>query len=172
MLYQSIQFNAPLAFAQTQKHWGNAGSPDGDLSDKVESLLSGEPIWGAYIADSGRCWWRHETHRNFIFSLFFWNPILFVGAFGLVLYGASKSWLAGPEIVLGLGLLAIPYLTRAYEMSMASHGRFAAVVLPAFIVLGRLLQSGPEWLIWSVVGLLSTLLMAWSALFAAGYLIF
>jgi hypothetical protein len=104
--------------------------------------------------------------------MFFWNPILFVGAFALVLLGASKGWLSGPETILGAGLLAIPYITRAYEMSMASHGRFAAIVLPAYLVVGRILRSQPKWLSWSAVGLLSVMLMTWSALFAAGHLLY
>ncbi len=171
MTYQYFEFNNPFAFAQTQEHWRTLPL-ELDAGNKIESLLALEPIWGVYTSDPIRTWKRFDTHDNPFFSLFFWNPILFVAAFILVLFGAAKSWLSGPEIVLSLGLLGIPYVTRAYENSMDSHARFAAVVLPAYLVLGRLLQSRPDWVKWSVIGILSVMLMSWSALFAAGYLFF
>ena len=90
----------------------------------------------------------------------------------LVFIGARKSWLTGPEIVLSLLLLAIPYVTRAYEMCMASHARFAAVVFPAYIVLGRLLGPRPPWVTWAVIGAFTMMLMTWTALYAAGHLFF
>ncbi len=135
-------------------------------------MLAGEPLWGVFTVDSLRYWTRIDRHGNPFFSMFFWNPILFVGTVVLVLFGAYRFWLSGPEVVLGLGLLAIPYLTRAYEMSMASHARFAAVVIPAYLVLGRLLPARPAWVPWSILGGLSMVLLAWSALFAAGYYFF
>jgi hypothetical protein len=167
--YQAYRFDAPLAFAQTQEHWSFVAPAYADFGHKLESLLAGEPIWGVYTSDPVLSWNRMEPHGNPLFNLFFWNPILFVLAFVLVLWGAAKSWLSGPEILLGLGLLAIPYVTRAYEMSMASQGRFAAIVLPAYVVLGRLLRDRPDWLKWSALGTMAVMLMAWSALFAAGY---
>lgn len=62
--------------------------------------------------------------------------ILFLTAFVLTLFGTAESWLSGPEIALSLGLLAISYFTGAYEMSMASHARFVAIVVPGYFVLG------------------------------------
>ena len=90
----------------------------------------------------------------------------------LVFIGARKSWLTGPEIVLSVLLLAIPYVTRAYEMCMASHARFAAVVFPAYIVLARLLAPLPQWVTWAVIGVFTMMLMTWTALYAAGHLFF
>ena len=74
--------------------------------------------------------------------------------------------------MLNFFLLAIPYVTRAYEMCMASHARFAAVVFPAYIVLGRLLGAAPAWVTWTVIGVFSIMLMTWTALYAAGHLFF
>jgi hypothetical protein len=164
MSFQWYAFGTPLAFAQTQEHWEYMASAD---DNKVESLLSGAPVWSIYTT-SAHHWRRIDCHGNPFFSLLFWNPILFVGAGVLLVVGCYQAWLTGPEAVLGFGLLAIPYCTRAHEMSMASHGRFAAVVVPAFLVMGRLLRSLPEWCTWSVLGMCSLLLMAWSALFVAG----
>ena len=42
---------------------------------------------------------------------------------------------------------------------MASHARFAAVVFPAYIVLGRLLGAAPAWVTWVVIGAFSIMLM-------------
>ncbi len=172
MTYQGYQFNTPLAFAQTQEHWSHPRSSKRDFDGKVESLLTAEPVWGVYVPDSIRNWKRLDRHDNLFFNLFFWNPILFVGMVVLVLVGAGKSWLSGPEVVVGLGLLGIPYVTRAYEMSMASHARFAAIVVPAYLVMGRILANRAEWLTWCVVSLLSVLLMAWTALFSSGFFLF
>lgn len=167
MAYQYVVFDAPFAFAQTQENWtrGIPGPPE--LLEKVDGLLSFEPLWGCYVPGSPRYWGRFGSD-NFLFNWAFWNPILFVGAFFLVVYGALKSWLTGPEVVLGLGLLAIPYLTRAYEMSMAAHGRFAAVVVPAYVVLGGLLSQWPEWAVRVVFVILAAMLTLWTALFASG----
>ena len=170
MAYQNHHFGTPFAFAQTEQHWNFAGSYN--AGDKFDSLLAGEPIWATYTADPVRDWRRIDGDVNFLFSMFFWNPILFIATLALVLFGAAKSWLSGPEVILGLGLLAIPSVTRAYEMLMASHARFAAVVVPAYLVLGRILHRAPDWVQWSVLTLLATMLMAWSALFAAGYAFF
>ena len=55
---------------------------------------------------------------------------------------------------------------------MASQARFAAVVFPAYIVLGRLLGAAPAWVTWVVIGVFSIMLMTWTALFASGHLFF
>jgi hypothetical protein len=55
---------------------------------------------------------------------------------------------------------------------MASHARFAAVVFPAYIVLGRLLAPLPQWVMWTVIGVFTMMLMTWTALYAAGHLFF
>ena len=172
MSYQYVAFDAPFSFAQTQDHWNQLKGPPRDVWDKVESLLSGEPIWGAYTGDPERTWRSPGDPSNPLFNLFFWNPIVFVATAVLIVIGARKSWLTGPEIVLSTALLAIPYVTRAYEMCMASQARFAAVVFPVYIVLGRLLGSLPEWATWVVLGAFAVMIMAWSALFAAGQYLF
>ena len=102
-----------------------------------------------------------------LFGLAFWNPILFLLAAVAVIVGGRRGWLTRDEVVLGIGLLLVPYVTRADEMSMGSHARFAAVVVPAYIVLARLLGRLPPVATWIVYVILAALLMLWSALFAA-----
>jgi hypothetical protein len=167
MTYQQIAFNNPWAFAQTQKHWRTVPNFE-DSWDKAESLLSGEPIWAAYTEHPWRNWSHFDRHGNPLFSLMFWNPILFVCAFSLDSFGGYRSWLNGTEVLLGYGLLVIPYVTKAYEFSMCSQGRFASVVIPAYIVLGQLLFYLPTWLAWGLLCASSSLLTCWSALYAIG----
>jgi hypothetical protein len=71
----------------------------------------------------------------------FWNPILFLLAAALLGLSRWKRWLTGSELFLGTLLLVIPYLARAYEMSMASHGRFAALVVVNLLVIGRIFAA-------------------------------
>ena len=69
-------------------------------------------------------------------------------------------------------LLVIPYITRGYEMSMRSQGRFAAVVVVNYLVLGKLLSVVPSSLAGIAVGMAAAVLALWSALYAAGFLFF
>lgn len=170
--YQYFAFGTSLAFVQTQEHWDFGLPASEGLEYKINSLLALEPIWGVYDRDSIRHWVRSDRHGNPLFSLMFWNPILFVTAGILIGWGLVRGWLSGPEIIFGFSLLIIPYLTRAFEMSMASQGRFTAVAFPTYVVLGRMLQQAPEWVTLTVVGLLTVMLMTWTALFAGGYMFF
>jgi hypothetical protein len=87
----------------------------------------------------------------------------------LIAVGARKGWLTAYEVLVAIPLLGIPYVTRAFEMGMSSHARFAAVVFPAFIVLGHLL-GGISAVPLSLLTAISACLLAFnSALFAAWY---
>jgi hypothetical protein len=170
MAYQWAAFGTPLAFAQTQEHWTHLTPVEHPgWGQKLWALATLEPIRGVYDPHSPRFWYRSEGDDNVLFVLSFWNPVLFVLAGGLLALGAWRRWLTGPELVLGVGLLAIPYLARAYEMSMASHGRFAAVVIPNYLVLGRLLAAAPAPVAAVAVSLSACLLAFWTALYTAGY---
>jgi len=166
------KFDAPLAFAQTQEHWTFPTPVHGTFWDKTWSLIRLEPIWGVYDPDSYRFWARGDTQNNPLFSCLFWNPIFYLFSWFLIILGWRTRWLTGPEIVLSLGLLLIPYVTRAYEMSMASHARFAAVVIPQYFVLGRLFAMMPPAIAGCVCGLMGLMLGLWTALFVAGYRFF
>jgi hypothetical protein len=129
-------------------------------------------MWGVYVQGSVRYWASVGRHNNPLFNIMFWNPILYIVAAVLLTYGAVRGWLCGEEVVLGVGLLGIPYLARSYEMSMASHARFAAVVVCDFLVIGRLLGAAPRPVVYAVVATCAVLLCTWSALFAGGGLMF
>ena len=89
-----------------------------------------------------------------------------------MLFGARKKWLNAQEVSLGLLLLVIPYVTRGYEMCMGSMGRYAAAALPIYIVLGRILYGVPVEARWLYFGASAFFLIAYSALFGYGQLIF
>jgi hypothetical protein len=170
--YQWQAFDAPLAFAQTQENWTMGAPDDRSWQAKAVSLLTLEPIWGVYEPSSRRYWENVKIPGGPLFSVIFWNPILFVLAVLLLVLGGWKRWLTGSELVLGACLLAIPYLTRAYEMSMASHGRFAAIVVVNYLVIARLLPHDRAPLFATVAVAVGLLICLFSALYAANYLVF
>lgn len=170
MAYQDLSFGDALAFAKTQAHW--SAYTHYDLSDKVTSLLTLEPIWGAYSPSSPRYWARMEHYHEPIYSLLFLNPIIFVAAAGTILAGAYMRLMNSYELVLAVGLLLIPYATRAYENSMFSMGRFSAAVLPCYFVWGRLATFLPRSIRTGCVALGSYFLGVFAAMYASGHLYF
>ena len=80
-----------------------------------------------------------------------------------------RRWLTSYQILLAVRLLAIPYVTRAYEFTMQSQGRFAAVVFPVYIVLGQLLARLPTAVAVALLALSGFLMAAYAALFATGH---
>jgi hypothetical protein len=170
MAYQYCEFGDALAFAKTQYHW--RAHPDAPLWEKARALLMLEPPRGTFSPSSSRYWADNDWHDNPLFSLTAANPIYFGLAAALILLGAVKRWLNGVETLLGFGLLVIPYLTRGYDNSMYSAGRFAIAVVPTYLVLGQLLSRCPAWLTALLAALGGFMLGAYAALFAAGYLVF
>jgi Gpi18-like mannosyltransferase len=170
MAYLFAAFDEPLAFASSQMNW-RMDAREHPLS-KTVSLLTLEPIWGLYVPSWPRFWQRYETHRNPLFSLIFANPIIFIAAIALIVMGACKRWLSRDEVLLAAGLLLIPYITRSYEMSMASMGRFAAAAVPLYLALGNLLWRTPLPLMGWLLALSSFFLSAYAILFSVGYRLF
>jgi hypothetical protein len=162
MLYQAIAFDEPLAFLHTQRHWSVYQPEHAAPLDKALRLMILEPIWGSYVPGSQRHWSRFNEHDNPMLGSAFWNPVLFALSGVLVLVGRLKKWITREETLLAAGLLLIPYVTRADEQSMLSHARFAAVVLPMYPVMGKLLRRVP----W-VFAILAAGLALWASLFAA-----
>jgi hypothetical protein len=164
MIYQAITFGDPLAFARAQTNWRLR--PIVPISDKVDALVTLEPIWSVYVPTS--CCYG-GTGSDVFFNLRFANPVFFLLAVALTAYGAWRNWLHGPEIVLVAGLLAIPYFTRSHEMCMCSMGRFSAVAIPVYVVLGHLLYQIPHSIAVALLATSATLMAFYAALFAAGY---
>jgi hypothetical protein len=172
MLYQRFAFGTPWAFVQTQEHWTFGMPADRSWQAKAESLLTLEPIWGVYDSESPRYWERFWPRVGPLFSVHFWNPILFLLAAVIIAWGRWKRWLTGSEFILCICLLVIPYLTRAYEMSMAAHARFAAVAIGQYVDIARLFASAGIALRLAFAALVAAFLCLFTALYSANYLVF
>jgi hypothetical protein len=167
MGYLYFEFGQPLAFALTQDHWRT--HPQLSWTDRLFTLATLEPLWGAMIPSSSFYWERFESHDNPFFSLTFVNPIAFVSTGLLTVCGLRNGWLNAREGTLAIGLLVVPYLTRGYDNALLGGGRFAAVAVPAYLVAGQLLSRLPNSLAQALIGLCGFFLGTYAALFAAGY---
>jgi hypothetical protein len=135
----------------------------------VLSLISLEPAWATYVPVSPRFWATDDFYNQTPFSLQAANPIYFLLTAGAVVWGWRKRYLTRAEVWAGLGLVLIPYLTRAYPNSMGSFGRFSAVVMPAYLVFGDWLRRLPPAWVAVIAALATTFLVAYSALFGAAW---
>jgi hypothetical protein len=172
MGYQWLTFGTPWAFVQTQEHWTMRTPQESGWIAKVEALATLEPIWGGYIPGSQSYWGKVAFTSNPLLSLYMWNPILFLLAGALLGWGGRKRWLSGSELVLGACLLAIPYVTRSYEMSMASHGRFAAVVVVNYLVIGRGVARSSPLVLAAICATLALFLFIFTYLYVLNYPIY
>jgi hypothetical protein len=167
MAYLQVEFGDPLVFAKTQAHW-RIRPPTG-IGTRLFDLATLEPIRSlfdpsgpAYAQTIGRA-------DDLLFCLRAADPVYFLGAVVLVILGSIKRWLTDVEIIAAVGLLIIPYATVGYEQYMQSMGRYSTVVLPAYLVLGRLLCRIPGSVVAAMIGISGFFLGVYSALFAAWY---
>ena len=167
MAFQYVEFGEPLAFAKTQSHWRSR--PHESWGEKALALAAWEPIWSAYMPSSPGYTGRRGAEVPAWCNLQMAHPVFFVATAALVGLGAAKRWLTGGEVLLSAGLLLIPYVTRGFEMCMASQGRYASLAFPVYLVLGRLLCGAPLVVSVAVFAISAVYLVIYSALFAAGY---
>ena len=170
MIYQHAAFGEGLAFAKTQQHWGYRHAAS--AVERVAALARLEPIGSVYEPSSAGYWAMRDPEAIPWFSVQFANPIYFLGAGALIALGGWRRWLSAYDVLLGALLLLIPYVTRAYEMQMSSMARFATVVFPVYLVLGRLLACLPFAMAAALLSLSVFFLAAYAALYAAGYAVF
>jgi hypothetical protein len=164
-VFQAVAFGEPFAFIKTQASWDIVGPTT--LANKLGALASWEPIWTVYAP--GRAgYWRRLGSEVPVFNLQFLNPILFIGCCVLVGVGCYRKWLDELEVTASAIILVIAYLMRAYEMNMASQGRFASAVIPAYWVLGKMLLRLPPYVRGATFGLMGFLLGAFAAFFSLG----
>lgn len=167
MMYQGIAFADPLAFVKVQKQWTLQSVES--FSQHLRVLLTLEPVWSVYVPTSRSYWARFEAQPDALFSLQFANPIYFVLTSGLVMLGAWKKWLTANEVLLSAGLLLIPYVVHSYQAVMMAQGRYAASVIPVYLVLGQLACRLPAQLAAILLCFGATLSAFYAALFAAWY---
>jgi hypothetical protein len=167
MAWQYVEFDTPLAFAQTQDNYRIREAIDWPA--KLAKLATLEPFIAHFDSSSDGYWNRSLDQVNALFSLRFANPLYLLAAVALLVIGWKNRWLDGYELALAAGLIAIPYVGRGYDFATASQGRFTAVVFPIYLVLGRLLEAMPQPLAMLLVVTSALFLIAYSMLFSAGY---
>jgi hypothetical protein len=165
--YQTVEFDEPLAFAKIQIYWNSYH--DQSTSEAIVSLLTLEPIWSTYVPGATRFFAVEDRYNHTPFSLQAANPIYFVVTCGAVAWGCWMRRLTTAEALVAIGLLLIPYLTRAYPNSMGSFGRFCSVVVPAYLIFAEWLRRLSPAVVGLVVFIATVWLVAYSALFGAAW---
>ena len=128
-------------------------------------------MWSVYVPNEfGYRGWADEDGG--VLSLQFANPILFVGTAALIGIGWFKNWLTKYELLYSVGVLAVSYTTRAVEMGFNSQGRYAAVVFPAYIVVGRIYSAGAKYVLAALSCLSAFILAKYTASFVIGLPLF
>jgi hypothetical protein len=141
--YCAWSFGEPFAYADNMKFWYMRPAPG--LEEKLQGLATFEPVWSIFREGSPSYWERHTTLDKVAFSLYAANPVFFAVTVVLLVIGTWKRWLSAYESLAGWGLLFIPYWTTAVEVHMSGMARYTTVIIPAYLVLGRLLaMAGPE----------------------------
>jgi hypothetical protein len=168
LLYQALAFHDALAFAHSQMIWHNR--PTTSLGEKLIALATLRPFWELFVPSSP-CYCGKDPNAG-LFSLYAANPIFFALAIFCTGVGAWKRWLSSCEVALAAALLFIPYVTRSHEMCMASGARFAAVVVPTYLVMGHLLARLPRGVAVLLLVASGGLLAIYSARFALGHAFF
>lgn len=168
-IYLGFEFGDPLAFARTQENWAYQR---GSWAERLGGAVILEPVWSKYDPSSPSYWARSEAVGNPLFSLDFANPMFFLIAVALVIYGAWRRELDAVETLLAAGLLAIPYIIHGDRSMMLGQARYALVAFPAFIVLGGILARLPPPMSAVILGISAFFLGIYSALFGAWYRVF
>ncbi|MGA2257440.1 MAG: hypothetical protein ABSG53_22505 [Thermoguttaceae bacterium] len=168
MLFLWIRFDDPLAFAKAQRSWRKR--PEVSVTNKAIALASLEPIWATYDATDRASYWRRPGEPSCpLLNLRFANPIYLVLAFALVTLGEMMGWLSPNETLFGLTVLAIPYLSCAFENCMQSQARFSMVAFPIYLVIGHILLRLPRSAAALILAASAAMLGVYSAMFAAHY---
>jgi hypothetical protein len=162
-----VQFGDPFAFATAMRSWVTRTASS--FAEYGAALLSFEPVWSVYVPSSPAYWRRHEAAIAWPLSLQFANPVFYVAACGLGMVGWFKGWLNRTEALLCAGLLLLPYMLHSYGSCMQSHARYAAVVFPIYVTLGRAIAFLPKSGRCLVYVTFAVYLFALSALMGAGY---
>ncbi|MEW4526557.1 hypothetical protein [Maioricimonas sp. JC845] len=168
MAWQWRHLDEPLAFVKTQQHWTERQPPD-DRWEYALALATLEPMRSVYDPDCSCYWARDEPRNNPLLSMQFMNPVLVLLTWVAIAWGALRGIITPREMMLSVGLLAIPYVTHAYRACMASEARYAAVVFPFYIVLGTALARCPDTIRTMFYSGSAVLLGLYSALFVSWY---
>lgn len=165
--YLGYEFGDPLAFSAAQEGW--RFRPRVPLAENLAAVATLEPVRAAYDPTSPGYWGRFDPYLDPPFSLAWANPAYFGLALGALVIGAWRRWLTAAEVLLALGLVLIPYLTRGYYACMLAHGRYVAAAFPLYLVAGHVLARLGPTVAAAVLAISGCLMAAYAALFAARY---
>lgn len=168
ILFQAVYLNEPLAFMKAQIFWKERTTTS-VFPLSADELVTLRPLWSTYLPNDDCCWAKVAPQDYPLLNLRFTTPIFFVAALGCISLGAYKKWLSREEVLLSYLLILVPYVLQTPRMCMVSQARFAMIVFPVYLVIGRLLQKLPLWcgiLFWTVS---AGLLACYTALFINWY---
>jgi Gpi18-like mannosyltransferase len=167
MLFLASVYDDAFAFVVAHSHWRlRAEVP---LWEKAWALATLEPLRAVYEPASPAYWATVNPRAPALLNIQFANPLYFVLALIAGIVGRWKRWLNWGEALLVIGLVAMPYATRGYEMGMIATGRFVSVAVPMYLVLGQWLARVPLTLAILLLALMGVMLTIYAALFSAGY---
>lgn len=168
--YQYAMMGESFGFVSSQMAWQPRRIPE--IGPYAVILLTGAPIWTVYDSSSAAYWKLGDLENNPLFSLQFANPILFCTAVILLAIGTQRRWLDRREQLLACFLLAIPYVVSSYSSMMCSHGRYAAVVFPIYIVIAHVFARLPSGITMMALITSGSMLAMYAALFASWHRVF
>jgi hypothetical protein len=129
----------PLAFIHSQEPYAMRQNT---LEEKVVSLATGGPLRRAiYDRTPSHLYGQKRVGEPSVMSNQVGDAVFWLLFAGLTIYGGVKRWITRYELLLSLGIIAIATWFQADRNNMACQGRFVSVVLPAYLVAGRLLEQ-------------------------------
>ncbi|MBL8795992.1 MAG: hypothetical protein JNM56_18975 [Planctomycetia bacterium] len=162
MVYTGIALGEPFAFLKNIQHWAVA---DPERS-KFISLLTLQPFW-RNLDPSSPCYYAGQDASGYPWAgLMLGNPVWFGLAALLLLWGAYRRLLNPYETLLAAGLWLVPYITRCHDLCMGAAARYAAAIVPVYLLVGILCARVPTWTGFALVILAASLLVAYSFRFA------
>lgn len=151
MIYLTIKFHQPLAFAHALGGWQSGTSIIANLPD---ALMLRPFILLSEV-------WQIGPYANHV------DPWIFL--IFLLLIVVFWKRLRTSHAIYALAALLFPYVTRSGgPLRFVSFGRYMVLVFPAFVVIGQLVKER-AWLGLSLVGVFAAMLFMYMALFSQWY---
>ena len=169
MAWQWVYVGNPLAFILIQDTWAQRMNPL--MIDRLIGLVTLQPIWDVFLPNSPAYWQRHGPGLA-CFNWRFWNPCIFLFTLALVVAGFCSRAINRIELLVAVGLWAVPYIVHSHRILMQGHARFSTVIFPAYLVVALWTTRWPRSSDCVFVAFYAAFLILVSAMFAAGFEVF